>query len=138
MIRSFLFPVFAVVALSSSSPPEAPKGAAAQEDAALLKLRDEALASAKCPDRKNPVQVKAPKAKYPTSLMKKKIQGQVVVEAIIPTDGRVTGARVMRSDHPDFSKETLRVLKEYRYKPATCSGVAVPTYITISQYFNVH
>jgi TonB family protein len=106
-------------------------------DPAFIKVRDEAIAAAKCDDRTNPIGVSTPKVRYPDALNGSRMSGIAIIEAIIQPDGSVAFARVLRTDHPEFGKAALDVLKKYRYKPGTCGGKPVPRFVTITHRFSV-
>jgi TonB family protein len=106
-------------------------------DPAFIKIRDEALAAAKCADRTNPVGVSTPKVRYPDALSRDRISGIAITEGIILPAGSLAYIRVLRTDHPEFGKAALEVLKQYRYKPGTCGGQPVPRFVTITHTFAV-
>jgi TonB family protein len=106
-------------------------------DPAFIKVRDEALAAAKCADRTNPVGVSTPKARYPDVLNRDRLPGTAITEGIILPDGNVAFTRVMRTNHPEFGKAALEALKQYRYKPGTCGGKPVPRFVTLTHTFSV-
>ena len=49
--------------------------------------------------------------KYPSAVQGQKVQGKVVAEFIVNTDGSVTDVRVVKSLHPLCDREVLRVLR---------------------------
>src|SRR5947207_15041209 len=81
-------------------------------DPAFIKVRDEALAAAKCADRTNPVGVSTPKAHYPDALNLNRLSGTAITEGIILPDGGLAFTRVMRTNQPEFGKAALEVLKQ--------------------------
>ena len=106
-------------------------------DPAFIKVRDEALAAARCADRTNPVGVSTPKARYPDALNRTRVSGTAITEGIILPDGNLAFTRVMRTNHPQFGKAALEALKQYRYKPGTCGGKPVPRFVTLTHTFSV-
>ena len=106
-------------------------------DPEFVRLRDEATAAAKCADRTNPVAVSTPPVPYPKELLGSRVQGSAIVEGLLLVDGTVKYTRVMKADAREFSRESLEVLKRYRYKPAMCGGVAVPSVVTIHHTFSI-
>ena len=49
--------------------------------------------------------------KYPDSVLKRKIQGRVIVRFVITQTGKVKDVRVIRSLDPDCDNEAIRVVK---------------------------
>lgn len=49
--------------------------------------------------------------KYPPSAQRLQVQGKVVAEFIVNTDGSITDVRVVKSLHSDCDREALRVLR---------------------------
>ena len=107
-------------------------------DPAFIKVRDEALDAAKCADRTKPVTLSTPTAQYPDALVKDRGQGTAITEGIILIDGSVKYTRVVRADNPDLGNAALEVLKNRRYKAATCSGKPVPAIVTMTHTFSTH
>ena len=55
------------------------------------------------------------------------VQGDVVVEVTIDTEGRVVRTRVLRSMGYGIEEKVLAALENWRFKPATQDGVAIPS-----------
>jgi len=55
------------------------------------------------------------------------VQGDVVVEVTIDTEGRVVRTRVLRSVGYGIEEKVLAALENWRFKPATQDGVAIPS-----------
>ena len=105
-------------------------------DPAFAKARDDAAAAANCTNRVNPIATSTPKARYPDALKPSRKSGMALTESIVLTNGRVAFTRVMRADDPAFGKAAVEALNKYRYKPATCDGQPVPTFVTITHTFS--
>jgi len=61
--------------------------------------------------------------KYPTLARQRKIQGKVMVEFIVQTDGRLTDARVTRKMGSGLDEEALRLIKTApKWEPAIYQG----------------
>lgn len=61
--------------------------------------------------------------------------GNVVIDAVIDTDGNVTSPTVL-SGPPSLRKPALDALKYYRYQPATQNGRAVAAHVTVTIQFH--
>ncbi len=57
--------------------------------------------------------------KYPQKLQEQKIEGRTVVSFSIMPDGSINSIQIMKSSHPLFSEEAIRVIKKMpRWSPA--------------------
>jgi protein TonB len=74
---------------------------------------------------------------YPRIAQDAKIQGVVVLEAIIDTEGRIDRLRVLRSA-PLLDEAAIAAVKEWRYTPTQLNGVPVPVLMTITVHFRLH
>jgi protein TonB len=70
---------------------------------------------------------------YPTLAMQARIQGNVVLHAIIDKDGKVAQLEVI-SGHPLLVQAALDAVKQWRYRPTLLNGdpVEVDTTITVT------
>ncbi len=76
---------------------------------------------------------------YTSDAMKAKIQGAVVLEAVVQTDGRVGEVRVMRSldKAHGLDDEAVKAVKRWRFEPGKNEGVAVPVLVEIEITFSL-
>lgn len=66
--------------------------------------------------------------RYPSKLSTSTVQGRVIIQFVVNTDGRVADARVVRSVHKDLDAEALRVVRAMpRWKPGKRDGKFVRT-----------
>ncbi|MFN8242066.1 MAG: energy transducer TonB [Bacteroidales bacterium] len=73
---------------------------------------------------------------YPSSAVKDKIEGRVVVKFIIRPGGKVTDIRVIRSIRADLDNECLRVMKMLPdWKPGLVNGKEVSVSFSIPVRF---
>jgi periplasmic protein TonB len=75
-----------------------------------------------------------PQPSYPPLARQARIQGQVVLHAIIDKDGRVSELSVI-SGHPLLVQSALEAVKQWRYRPTTLNGEAVEVDTTITVTF---
>jgi len=70
---------------------------------------------------------------YPALARQARIQGNVVLHAIIDKDGKVAQLEVI-SGHPLLVQSALDAVKQWRYKPTLLNGdpVEVDTTITVT------
>jgi hypothetical protein len=106
-------------------------------DPAFIKVRDEAVAAAKCADRTKPELVSRPRPQELEALIRR-VHGAAIAEGIILFDGSVKYTRVVRADNPELGNAAVEVLKGSSYIAATCSGKLVPAIVTLTQNFSIH
>jgi protein TonB len=73
---------------------------------------------------------------YPVIAREARIEGVVIIEATIGTDGRVTNARILRS-LPMLDEAALAAVRQWTYTPTTLNGVAVPVIMTVTVNFTL-
>jgi periplasmic protein TonB len=80
-----------------------------------------------------------PKPNYTAEAMRAKIQGVVMVEAVVLPDGGVGQARVIRSLDATFGldQEAIKTVKKWRFRPGTRLGQAVPVIVEIELTFTL-
>lgn len=73
------------------------------------------------------------KPTYPPLARQARIQGQVVLEAIIAKDGTIQNLRLVQG-HPMLAPSAIEAVKQWRYKPYFLNGepVEVETQITVN------
>lgn len=86
-----------------------------------------------------PKLVRERKPFYPAEAMSAKIQGSVVLEAVVLSDGNVGEVRVMRSLDRDtgLDEEAVRAAREWRFEPGTLHGNPVPVIVTLDFSFRL-
>jgi len=75
---------------------------------------------------------------YPEAARKARMEGVVILEAIITATGSVEDVRVLKSVNPLLDASAVRAVQQWRYKPATLNGRAVRVYLTVTVTFNLH
>jgi TonB family protein len=73
---------------------------------------------------------------YPPAAKKAKIQGKVVLDAVIGTDGNVENLRVI-SGPPELQQSALDAVRQWTYKPYLLNGDAVEVETTINVIYNL-
>ena len=81
-------------------------------------------------DIKPPVKVKDLKPVYPVLAKQTKVQGVVIIEATIGTDGKVQNTKVLRSVRL-LDEAAVTAVKGQEYKPTIVNGKAVPVIMTV-------
>jgi len=76
------------------------------------------------------------KPPYPPLARQARIQGKVVLEAVIGKDGTIQNLRVI-SGHPMLAQAALEAVKQWRYKPYFLNGEPVDVDTTINVNFTL-
>jgi TonB family protein len=79
------------------------------------------------------------KPAYTSDAMRAKVQGTVLLEAIVRQDGSVGDVRIIRSLDPTFGldQEAVKAARQWRFRPGTRLGQPVPVLITIELMFTL-
>ena len=87
----------------------------------------------------SPIPTFQPKPKYTADAMRAKVQGTVVMSAVVLPDGSVTDVRITRSLDQSFGldQEAIRTAKTWRFRPGTLKGEPVAVRIQIELDFNL-
>ena len=87
----------------------------------------------------SPLLIKEVKPGYTSDAMRARLQGTVIVRAVVLPDGSVGVARVIRSLDAVFGldQEALKAVKLWRFKPGTLGGRAVPVSVDIELTFTL-
>jgi protein TonB len=97
----------------------------------------EDIRPANAPDVTPPVAILTTQPKYPSPAIHVRMQGVVILEAIIGTDGEVRGARVLRSAGALLDEAAEKAILEWRYRPARVAGKPVAVYLTVTVKFGI-
>jgi TonB family protein len=109
--------------------------------AAVLAVGAAAPAAAQAPvrvggDIKEPKRLVDVKPVYPEIAQQAGVQGIVIVEAIIGTDGAVESARILRPV-PLLDQAALDAVTQWRYEPTLLNGQPVPVVMTVTVSFTL-
>lgn len=81
-----------------------------------------------------PVKVTDVKPVYPAIAMAARVQGVVIIEATIGSDGHVIGTRILRSI-PLLDQAAVEAVSQWIFTPTTLNGVPVPVVMTVTVQF---
>jgi len=100
-----------------------------------------ALAWAQTPVRvggavKEPRPILKPDPVYPAMALAANVEGQVIIEATIDREGKVTNARVLRSA-PLFEEAAIAAVRQWTYEPSQLNGVPVEVLMTVVVNFRL-
>lgn len=84
-----------------------------------------------------PLKVKDVRPLYPQRLRDQGIQGVVMIQAVIDTEGRMKDLRVTSSPHPELERLAIDAISEWEFVPTLLNGKAIETPIHTGVYFDV-
>ena len=84
-----------------------------------------------------PVRLGGAQPAYTELARKARIQGVVIVEAIIDKEGRVTNVRVLKGLPMGLDQSAVDAVKSWRFKPATLNGRPVSVYYSLTVNFRL-
>lgn len=76
--------------------------------------------------------------KYTEIARKARIAGVVIIEAVIDRDGNVTEARILKGLPMGLEQEALAAIRQWKFKPGTLNGQAVPVYYNLTVNFRLN
>jgi protein TonB len=88
-------------------------------------------------DVERPVLLRRVEPTYPPIPLRAGIQGTVVLEGVIGTEGNVESIRVLQSV-PLLNDAAIRAVTQWRYTPGRMGGRPVKVYLTIRVDFRLH
>lgn len=71
---------------------------------------------------------------YPRAAQRARLEGTVVIEMIIDTNGRVQELRILQSV-PGLDDAAIQAVRQWQYEPTVVDGVAVPVTHTVNVQF---
>ena len=86
---------------------------------------------------KEPVEISRVQPVYPEAARKARLQGVVILEAIITKEGHVDSVRILRGLNPLLDKAAMDAVSKWRYKAATFNNRPVPVYLTVTVTFRL-
>jgi TonB family protein len=86
-----------------------------------------------------PVLLREVRPQYTSDAMRAKIQGTVLVECVVKSDGTVGDVQVVRSLDSTFGldQEAVKAARQWRFRAGTLKGEPVPVTITIELTFTL-
>ena len=74
---------------------------------------------------------------YPEIARRARIEGTVILEAVLDVSGRVASVRLLRSN-PLLDEAAIKAVSAWRYSPTELNGVPVPVLLTITVQFQLN
>jgi protein TonB len=88
-------------------------------------------------DVKAPVKVHAPDPRYTSPAQAARVEGVVIVEAVIDKRGRVTSTKILKDLPMGLGAAAQNAVKTWRFKPATLNGKPVDVYYNLTVNFEL-
>ncbi len=88
-------------------------------------------------DVTKPVKIHAPMPSYTEIARKARIQGIVIVQAIIDKRGDVTNVKLLKGLRMGLSESAMEAIKQWKFKPATLGGKPVDVYYNLTVTFHL-
>jgi protein TonB len=85
---------------------------------------------------RQPTKVRDAQPIYPVIAQSARVQGVVILEAVVGADGRVQEARVLRSI-PLLDQAALDAVRQWVYTPTLLNGVPIPIVMTVTVTFTL-
>lgn len=86
---------------------------------------------------KEPVVVSRVPPTYPEEARKNRVQGRVVLEAVIDEKGSVTAVEAVESPDPMLTDAAIEAVKKWTFSPATKNGRPVEVSFTVTVAFKL-
>ena len=84
-----------------------------------------------------PARTKYVPPEYPEIARRSRVEGTVIIEAIIGIDGKIGEARVLRS-YPLLDGAALAAVRAWEYTPTLLNGVPTPVIMTVTVRFDLN
>jgi TonB family protein len=124
------------------APPSAPVQGATKSEAQLIEeFRAGAHSSTDLPPGGvEPVALRQVRPKYTSDAMRAKIQGTVILEAVVGISGTIERVRVVQSLDPilGLDLEALTAAQQWLFRPALVNDAPVASYVTLHLEFKLH
>ena len=86
---------------------------------------------------REPRKVKDARPIYPEGMKAARIQGAVILEAVISPTGNVVSVKVLRGVHARLDAAAVEAVRKWVYTPTLLEGVAVPVIMTVTVNFRI-
>ena len=85
---------------------------------------------------KPPMKIRDVKPVYPPLAQQAGVQGVVIIEAVIDTNGNVYSGRVLRGQ-PLLDEAALQAVSGWQFQPTQMNGATVPLVMTVTVNFTL-
>jgi len=74
---------------------------------------------------------------YPEAARKDRIEGSVVVQSVVETDGTMTVTRILRGINPALDDSAVRAITQWRFEPGKLKDLPVPVELDVEVQFRL-
>ncbi|HEX4955104.1 MAG TPA: energy transducer TonB [Thermoanaerobaculia bacterium] len=85
-----------------------------------------------------PEKLHGPAPLYPEAARRARLQGTVIVEAVIDRTGRVTNVKVLKGMPGGLDRAAVAAVSDWRFRPATRKGEPVPVVFRLTVQFSLN
>jgi len=89
------------------------------------------------PPGMTPQKIRHVDPEYPALARQARVQGKVVLDAVIEKDGSVTSVRVVESPHPMLDEPAIVAIQQWRYKPLLIDGAPIRARVRVTTTFGL-
>lgn len=75
---------------------------------------------------------------YPSAMRQAQIEGEVVVDFVVNSEGKVTKAFALRSSHREFEAAAVAAVSRWKFSPGTKGGRPVNTHMQVPIGFSLN
>jgi protein TonB len=84
-----------------------------------------------------PIKISAPQPQYTEAARQARVQGVVIVQAIIDCTGTVTSVTVLKALPLGLSEAAVEAISQWRFEPARVNGSPVSVYYNLTVNFRL-
>ena len=84
-----------------------------------------------------PVRIHSPSPTYTEIARRARLQGAVILQAVIDVNGEVTNIEVLRPLALGLTESAVSAVSSWKFKPATLDGKPIPIYYTLTVQFTL-
>ena len=80
--------------------------------------------------------IKSAQPEYPSDALRAGLRGQVQVEGVVGSDGKVTEAKAVEGESP-LAEAAVKAVRKWRYAPLVVDGAPVSFILNVTIHFNL-
>lgn len=84
-----------------------------------------------------PQKVHAPQPRYTEDARKARIEGVVILQTVVDTEGKIVDVKVLKGLPYGLTESATQTVREWRFKPATKQGQPVPVFYMLTVTFSI-
>jgi protein TonB len=84
-----------------------------------------------------PARIRTVSSEYPQAALAAQLEGDVLLEAVVTAEGKVSDVSIVRSVHPLLDESARKAVRQYEYTPARRNGVAQAATVRMTVSFRL-